>query len=101
MAQAVEASRQVIAMGAHAIVLQSGEDPWYDADTICEMITKIKNNNAVAITLSIGERTREEYLLLHESGADRFLLKHETADRKLFNNLPPGRDFKKRLECLQ
>ncbi|MCD5406963.1 MAG: [FeFe] hydrogenase H-cluster radical SAM maturase HydE [Desulfotomaculum sp.] len=99
--EVVAAAHQVIMMGFNTIVLQSGEDPWYDAATICEILLQIKRDSNVAITLSIGERTKEEYRLMYQAGADRFLLKHETADQQLFNKLRPGTSFEKRLICLQ
>lgn len=101
MDQVLDAAQQAVEMGFRTIVLQSGEDPWYDAPTVAQMITEIKKLADVAITLSIGERSREEYHLLRTAGADRFLLKHETADRELFNKLRPGTDFNKRMQCLE
>ncbi|MBM7855560.1 biotin synthase [Desulfohalotomaculum tongense] len=99
--QVIEASRRAIELGYNTIVLQSGEDPWYDVNTLCRMIAEIKKIKNVAITLSIGERSKEEYQQLYRAGADRFLLKHETADRQLFSSLRPGTSFERRLQCLQ
>ena len=99
--EVVAAAANAINLGFHTIVLQSGEDPWYTSETVADMVAKIKEYKDVAITLSIGERTKEEYHLLHQAGADRFLLKHETADRQLFNSLRPGTDFDHRVQCLK
>ncbi|MBO8138431.1 MAG: [FeFe] hydrogenase H-cluster radical SAM maturase HydE [Desulfotomaculum sp.] len=99
--QVVNAARQAVNLGYNTIVLQSGEDPWYDVDTICQMISRIKEIKDVAVTLSIGERSKKEYLMLRQAGADRFLLKHETADEKLFMKLRPGTNFTHRLRCLK
>jgi len=80
------------------VVLQSGEDLAYDAKAIERIIRRLKKLN-VAVTLSIGERTREEYARWRESGADRYLLKQETFDRELFRKLHPDDDYDRRLEC--
>ncbi len=100
VSQVVSAAAHAISLGFNTIVLQSGEDPQYDVDTLCTMVSEIKSIKNVAITLSIGERTEGEYQRLYDAGADRFLLKHETADRELFARLRPGTDFERRLQCL-
>ncbi|MTI81968.1 MAG: [FeFe] hydrogenase H-cluster radical SAM maturase HydE [Firmicutes bacterium] len=99
--QLVNASCQAVELGYNTIVLQSGEDPWYDADSLSRLITEIKKKKNVAITLGIGERSKEEYRQLHQAGADRFLLKHETTDAELFNKLRPGTSSDKRMQCLR
>lgn len=98
--QVVQAAAQAVELGFKTIVLQSGEDPWYSVEMICQMLTQIKTNHDVAITLSIGERSPEEYQQLYQKGADRFLLKHETADEQLFHKLRPGTSYQHRLQCL-
>jgi biotin synthase len=99
--QVIEAAIQAVKLGFKTIVLQSGEDLWYDNNSLCRIVQSIKTNNDVAITLSIGERTKGEYYQLRQAGADRFLLKHETADEALFNKLRPGTSFSNRLQCLE
>ncbi|WP_031513723.1 [FeFe] hydrogenase H-cluster radical SAM maturase HydE [Desulfofalx alkaliphila] len=99
--QVLDAARQALEMGFRTIVLQSGEDPWYNVGTIAKMIYGIKKMGDVAVTLSIGERSRAEYYLLRFAGADRYLIKHETSDRNLFNKLRPGTDFDRRIQCLE
>ncbi|MBE3576208.1 MAG: [FeFe] hydrogenase H-cluster radical SAM maturase HydE [Limnochordales bacterium] len=104
--EVVEAARAAIALGFRTVVLQSGEDSWYDERTICTIIRRIKaislpsSSGTVAITLSLGERPRAEYAAFREAGADRYLLKHETADPELYRRLHPGMSFTNRKECL-
>jgi biotin synthase len=100
VSQVVESADQAVALGFKTIVLQSGEDPWYSVDFLCDMLAQIKSKHDVAITLSVGERSKEDYYHLRQAGADRFLLKHETADEILFNNLRPGTSYQHRLQCL-
>ncbi len=99
--EVLKAAAEAISLGFNTIVLQSGEDGWYDIDTLCTMVSEIKNIKNVAITLSIGERSKEDYQTLYAAGADRFLIKHETADPALFEYLRPGTSFSKRLLCLK
>lgn len=98
--QVVEAATGAVALGFRTIVLQSGEDRWYSVDMLCDMIRQIKNKHDVAITLSVGERSKEAYQQLRQAGADRFLLKHEIADAELFNQIRPGTSYQHRLQCL-
>jgi biotin synthase len=95
------ASQNGIQSGYRTIVLQSGEDPYYSAQDIALIVEGIKSFRDVAVTLSIGERARSEYAAMRSAGADRFLLKHETADAKLYQQLHPGASLKTRVECLQ
>lgn len=88
-----------IQSGYKTIVLQSGEDLFFKADYLAEIIKEIKKSN-VAITLSIGERTFEEYKILKEAGADRFLLRIETTDENLYKKMHPNMDFANRKRCL-
>ena len=81
-------------------VLQSGEDAWFTADRLAALLRRIKALGLV-ITLSIGERSREEYQMLRAAGADRFLLRIETTDAQLYARLHPGMSFAHRLQCLQ
>lgn len=69
------------------VILQSGEDFYYTADMLADIVARIKARVNCAVTLSIGERTLAEYKLMREAGADRFLLKHETADAALYQSL--------------
>lgn len=71
--------------GIKTIVLQSGEDSLCTCEFITRIIRQIKNNMDIAITLSLGERKFDEYEAWKEAGADRYLLKHETANPKLYS----------------
>lgn len=80
-------------------VLQSGEDPGYSAEALAEVVSAVKQMGP-AVTLSVGQRTYEDYELWREAGADRFLLKLETSDYALFRKLKPTTTLNERLQCL-
>lgn len=86
-------------LGYKTVVLQSGEDDYFNKDKICKIIEEIKKFD-LAVTLSIGERPYEEYRAFREAGADRYLLRIETTDENLYKKLHPKMDFKNRVECL-
>jgi len=94
-----EAARKAAEMGFKTIVLQAGEDPYYEASSIAELVSDIKKMD-VAVTLSLGERNREDYRLWREAGADRYLLKFETSDPELYRRLRPRCSLERRLQCL-
>lgn len=94
------AAEKVSGMGYRTVVLQSGEDLFYSASAIAGLIEQIKKRYDLAVTLSLGERGYEEYKIWRETGADRYLLKHETADTKLFRCLKPDSSLQNRLQCL-
>lgn len=75
----------ITSKGIKTIVLQSGEDSSFSCDCIYNIIRKIKSKNDTAITLSLGERKFTEYEAWKEAGADRYLLKHETSNPKLYS----------------
>ena len=88
-------------LGYRTFVLQSGEDLWYTEETFVALIREIKKRySGVAITLSIGERKMETYQSLFASGADRFLMRHETASKELYETLHPTMRFENRRACL-
>ncbi|WP_448376264.1 [FeFe] hydrogenase H-cluster radical SAM maturase HydE [Fervidobacterium sp.] len=91
----VERARLIANLGIKTVVLQSGEDPYYTTEMISEIISEIKKLD-VAITLSIGERSFEEYKIWKELGADRYLMRHETASPQLYAKLHPGDTFENR-----
>lgn len=98
----LECCREGYELGFRTFVLQSGEDPWYTADLLASLIRDIKGGFPdAAITLSIGEREAGTYRLLYEAGADRFLMRHETASRRLYQELHPLMSFDHRRQCLE
>lgn len=97
--QILKTARQAVSYGYKTIVLQSGEDLWFDTDKLCEIIREIKKLD-VAITLSIGEKSREEYAAYRAAGADRYLLRIETTDKNLYEKLDPQMSWENRVRCL-
>ena len=88
--------------GFRTFVLQSGEDPYYTTETICSIVKCLKERHPdCAVTLSLGEKTYEEYKAYREAGADRYLLRHETANEEHYGKLHPAEmSWKNRMECL-
>lgn len=77
-------------LGFRTFVLQGGEDPYYTDEIICSLIGQIKEKYPdCALTLSIGEKSRESYKRYFEAGADRYLLRHETANQDHYSRLHP------------
>ena len=92
-------AQNAVRLGYRTIVLQSGEDDYYDTDKMCEIIKEIKKFD-VALTLSIGEKTYDEYKAFKEAGTDRYLLRIETTDEKLYTEMHPNASFENRVNCL-
>jgi biotin synthase len=78
----IETAKAMANEGVFTLVLQSGEDSFYDTDMVSYIIYSIKQKTNMAITLSLGERRFDEYRAWKIAGADRYLLKHETANEK-------------------
>ncbi len=89
-------------LGFRTFVMQGGEDPHFTDEVVCDIVSSIKAKYPdVAVTLSLGERSFESYKKLYESGADRYLLRHETADSEHYSKLhPENLTLENRLECL-
>ena len=85
--------------GFKTIVLQSGEDSYFNTDRMCRIIEAIKKND-VALTLSIGERSYNDYKAFKDAGADRYLIRIETTDRDLYAKMHPNMSYDNRIECL-
>lgn len=96
----LDTAGQAVDAGYRTIVLQSGEDPCFNKETLGEIVKEIKGMDA-AVTLSCGELTYEELQYLRGCGADRYLLKHETADPKLYAELHPCGVLEERIHCLE
>ncbi len=90
-------------LGFRTFVLQGGEDPYYTNERICDLVSSIKKKYPdCAVTLSVGEKTRESYEAFFEAGADRYLLRHETADEEHYGKLHPSEmSLQNRKQCLR
>lgn len=89
-------------LGYRTFVLQGGEDNYYSDDVMTDIVKTINTQfPECAITLSLGERSYESYKALYEAGADRYLLRHETASPDLYAKLHPGMSFENRRKCHQ
>lgn len=90
------------ALGFRTIVLQSGEDPWYTDDRICSIVSRIRERHPdTAVTLSIGEKSRESYQKYYDAGAERYLLRHETINAEHYGRLHPQEmSLENRKRCL-
>lgn len=93
-------AKKAVDLGYRTIVLQSGEDDNYYSDKMCDIIQSIKELDVV-LTLSIGEKSFEEYKAYREVGADRFLLRIETTDKNLYETMHPNASFENRIRCLE
>ncbi len=89
-------------LGFRTFVLQGGEDPYYNDDRICAILRSIRENYPdCAITLSIGEKSHDSYQAYYDAGADRYLLRHETANPKHYRMLHPEElSLEHRMNCL-
>ena len=94
--------REGYGLGYRTFVLQGGEDPYFTDERMTELIRQIRGEYPdCAITLSIGEREKDSYRKFREAGADRYLLRHETADAAHYRSLhPEGMNFSHRIQCL-
>lgn len=99
MEEIITTAKKAVKLGYKTIVLQSGEDDFYDTDKMCEIIREIKKSD-VALTLSVGEKTFDEYKAYKDAGADRYLLRIETTDPVLYANMHPGVNIENRFNCL-
>lgn len=94
--------REGYMLGFRTFVLQGGEDPYYTDATLCDIVSAIRVQYPdCAITLSVGERSRESYQALYDAGANRYLLRHETADDAHYGKLhPASMQLENRKRCL-
>ena len=90
-------------LGYKTFVLQSGEDSYYTDEKVCEILKAIKAKYPeCAITLSIGEKEKESYQKFKDAGCDRYLLRHEAANKELYEKLhTPEMKYETRMQCLQ
>ncbi len=98
--QEIEAlGKKAFDIGYKTIVLQSGESLHYNVYEFAEMVAKL-TDYGIVVTLSLGELPYEQLKVLKEAGAQRYLLKFETADKALYEKLHKGYTLQRRLECL-
>jgi biotin synthase len=97
----LDCAREAVGVGLKTVVLQSGEDPWFSRDRLSGLIRRIKEETGLVVTLSVGERPAEHYRAWKRAGADRYLLKQETASPALYARLRPGRTLNERLDSLR
>lgn len=95
----ISMARHGVRNGFKTLVMQGGEDSFFTKDLICEIIFEIKKMD-VALTLSLGERSFEDYKAFKDAGADRYLLRIETTDKELYKSVHPGMSFENRKRCL-
>ena len=102
-AQILDCAREGYALGFRTFVMQGGEDGAFGVDSICRTVRRIKRKFPdCAVTLSLGEFPREDYEAMFAAGADRYLLRHETADRTHYEKLHPAEmSFENRMRCLR
>lgn len=100
--QILECADEGYSLGFRTFVLQGGEDAYFSDEVMCGIIRNIKTAHPdCAVTLSLGERSRDSYAALREAGADRYLLRHETANKAHYERLhPPEMSFDNRMRCL-
>lgn len=89
-------------LGYKTLVLQGGEDDYYDDEKMIDIISSLKEKLPnTRITLSIGEKPFESYKRYFDAGADRYLLRHETATPEFYEKLHPSKSFSSRKKCLE
>lgn len=96
----IDLAKKAVSYGYKTIVIQGGEDDYYTKERMTRIIKNIKSLG-IALTLSLGEKTYDEYKAFKESGADRYLIRIETTNKKLYEDMDPGMSFENRLECLR
>ncbi len=97
----LDTAKRACALGYKTILLQSGEDVFYTIDKLCRIVKNIKRENDCAVTLSLGEKSFDDYKKLKDAGADRYLLRFETSDKGLFKKLKPDSSYEHRLSCIK
>ena len=91
----ISCADEAVNYGYGALVIQSGEDYGIKAQWMADVISSIKSRTALAVTLSLGERTDEELALWKKAGADRYLLRFETSNHQLYEKIHPSLPGKK------
>ena len=100
--QILQCARLGYKLGYKTFVLQGGEDPFFTDEKLVDIVSSIKAEmQDVAITMSVGERSYDSYKKIFEAGADRYLLRHETATKSVYEKLHPKASFENRRKCLE
>jgi biotin synthase len=89
--EAMTCAEKAVELGYGTVVLQSGEDPELTTRWVAELVSRIKHQTPLAVTLSLGERDEDELLAWRDAGADRYLLRFETSNRRLYERIHPPR----------
>ncbi|MBN1515900.1 [FeFe] hydrogenase H-cluster radical SAM maturase HydE [Candidatus Sumerlaeota bacterium] len=103
-AEILECAHQAVCYGYGTVVMQAGEDYGITRDWLADVVRRIKAETSLAVTLSMGERPREELETWREAGADRYLLRFETSDPELYNLIhptPSARAYQDRMAILR
>lgn len=100
--QIMDCCRTGYGLGFRTFVMQGGEDAWFTDEVMCDIVEAVKREFPdCAVTLSLGERGRESFRRLRDAGADRYLLRHETADADHYRKLHPAEmTLEHRMQCL-
>ncbi len=98
--QIVDTALAIADAGLRTVVLQSGEDPHYTRAMLCSIIERILDKAEVAITLSLGQRSREDLKAFRSAGAERYLMKHETMNPELYSRMRSGLNLDDRLRAI-
>lgn len=102
-AEILECCDEGYGLGFRTFVIQGGEDAYFSDSVLCDIVRAIKERYPdCAVTLSMGEKSEESYQKLFDAGADRYLLRHETADSEHYAMLHPEEmSFETRMNCLK
>ncbi|WHH58138.1 [FeFe] hydrogenase H-cluster radical SAM maturase HydE [Petroclostridium sp. X23] len=95
----VETALNIKDSGINTVILQSGEDLWWTTKRITKLVSRIKEETDMVITLSIGEREKSEYEVFKEAGVDKYLLKIESTNKKVFETAHPDDALTYRVQC--
>jgi len=99
--QVLDCCKEGYRLGYRTFVLQGGEDSHYTDEKVIALITRIKNEYPdAAVTLSLGERSRESFEAMKAAGVDRYLLRHETANKEIYEKIHPHMSYENRHRCL-
>lgn len=97
----LKAVDDAVSLGFQALVLQSGEDPYYDDDKLEQIIREIRKAHPVLIFVSVGERSPAAYERMYRAGARGALLRFETSNRDVFSKMKPDSDFDERIALIK